>query len=98
MNTIQENTVESSTMLMPSALEDSFHSFYSGKLSAASAITDSSICPEVSVGVDYTCGASLFSLSINARRYESYCGHDRHDDCPLYLSKSLRLYSSAKND
>ena len=84
-------------MLMPNTLEDILPSFDFGRRSEAIALTDNSICPEVSVG-DYTCGASLFSLSIDARRYESYCGHDNHDDCPMYLSKSLRLYSSAKND
>lgn len=92
---IQENIAESNKMVMPKTLEDILFEFNPALLSAPMAAHDKTICPEISTR-DYTCSASLFSLAIDARRYERYCCQDNYDDCPMYLAKSLRLYANEK--
>lgn len=42
---------------------------------------------------DNICAASLWSLRTDENKKAQYCNSDNHDDCSLFLAKSLRMYS-----
>lgn len=46
------------------------------------------VCPYKDMNI---CSASLSSMVIDTRIKENYCGNENYDNCPIFLSKMLRV-------
>lgn len=46
------------------------------------------VCPYKDMNI---CSASLSSMVIDTRIKENYCDNENYDNCPIFLSKMLRV-------
>ncbi|HMK56045.1 MAG TPA: hypothetical protein VK448_05350 [Dissulfurispiraceae bacterium] len=47
------------------------------------------LCPYHDIASNI-CTASISSITVDEVRHAGYCSDDNFDDCPIFLSKSLR--------
>jgi len=50
---------------------------------------DEDVCPYQNLVAD-KCMASISSVTLDSNLQTKYCGSDRHEECPLFLSKLMR--------